>query len=243
MLDTTERFPLIRFAKDAVEDRIATEQSGRLQYMDVIYVYVRAPGDAKCEFKDVAQKTAYDHHTAREMVKKPRTVWNKETGEQETKEVEVEEDVPYYTPKTVTPWLDKIEQQLHHKKCSEAYRNYCRDAFERFKRDEEQPINGTPLAMWSGAPLHIVKRAIECGIRSIEDAAEMSTEAMGAIGMGASQLKNLARAYVEQDKQPEETARKMTEQDNKIQEQAEQLSALEAKIAELTQPKRTGKAK
>ena len=199
MLSTDERMPLIRFVNDAVVDGIATQESGRQQYMNVIHVYERSPGDIKCEFKDVAEKTAYDVTQADVMSTKEHKEWDEETGEFKTTKVKIPEKKNFYNPRTVTPWLDKKKEMLKNGKCTQAYYDYCVDSFDRFKKQQDQPINGTPLDMWSGAPLHVVKRAKEVGILSIEDAAKMSTDAMQAIGMGAANLKNLAEAFLAAD--------------------------------------------
>lgn len=236
MLDTTEKLPLLRFVKTAEKDGIATEQAGKLQYMDVIKVYIRAPGDLKTEVVDIAEQTGYDITEATVNVEKPHTVLREVDGEMQevTEKITVPEKKRFPNKKTITPWLDKQRERFHHKKITENYLRYCEDAFERFKRNEDQPINGTPLAMWAGAPESVKKMAIECGILSVEAAAEMTSEAMSAIGMGAVDLKKSAQAFVASKNDMDGTIEKLKKLEAEAEDKDARLDALEKKLLELS---------
>ena len=235
MLDTTEVLPILRFAKSAIEDKVASEQAGRLQYMDVVNVYVRAPGDVKTEFIDIAECVGYDITEAKVKVERPHTILREVEGE--LKDVEevalVEETKKYYQKKIITPWLDKQRERLHNKKITQRYFDYCKESFERFKNNEDQPIDGTPLAMWSGAPESVKKAAIESGILSVEAAAEMTTEAMSSIGMGAADLKNSAKAFLTANVDSHQAAAQIRILEEQNADKDERLSTLEKKLAEL----------
>lgn len=233
MLDTAEKLPLLRFVKTAEEDRVASEQAGRTQYKDVIKVYIRSPGDMKTEFVDVAETVKYEVSEVERKVEKDHTVLKDVDGELQevTEKITVPELQKIYSKKVVTPWMDKQKERLHHKKITQTYFDYCQDAFKRFKANEDQPINGTPLAMWAGAPESVKKAAIEAGILSVESAAEMTSEAMSAIGMGAADLKKNAIAFVQMSSDTEAELKELKAQSA---EKDERLSSLEAKLAELT---------
>lgn len=236
--------PILRFVETSEEDKIATEQAGITQYKNVTKVYTRTPGDMKFEHVDIAREVAYEVSEAEIKVEKEITVYKRDpkTGElKETTEVmQIPEIRKLYTKKVVFPRLEKLREKLKDGRISQNYFDHYVQAWERFLRNEEAPIVGTPLVDWRGAPEAVKRRAIEIGIRSVEDAADMDDATIQSIGMGARDLKNRAVAFLDQDVSKVKSAQKMNELQDQNQRMAEQLSALQQKLEELSS--RRGKA-
>lgn len=241
---STEERPLLRFESTACEDKVASEQTGRTEYMDLIKVYVRAPGDMKTEVVFEARKSAYDITEKEVEIEKEIThhVLNEESGETEERKekVLVKEPRKLYQKKTVFPWLDILKERLRNKQISEDYFRYCKDSFDRFVENREGPLDGTPLKEWAGVNEGVKKKAIEMGINTIELLAELSEEGITSLGMGARNAKTAAQAYLQRVSNIDVDATKAVrlEQDNaEMREQMEamqkQLTALEAKKEEV----------
>jgi len=229
-IQTENRPPLLRFVSLAVEDRFASEESGQVEYKDVIKVYVRAAGDTKCEVPFVAKETIYEPRTAVVDVQSKRMRnfrdGNGDMSQKEESFVERKEEV-LYDKKVIYPWIDQLKDKLKNGWVSQEYFDFCQKALERFMKNEDAPVVGIPLAEWRGAPESIKKKAIDIGINSVELAAEMTEEAMQAIGIGARDLKNKAGAFLEADKAPNKAAQKIVNLEAANAALMERLAALE----------------
>jgi len=229
-IQTENRPPLLRFVSLAVEDRFASEESGQVEYKDVIKVYVRAAGDTKCEVPFIAKETVYEPRTAVVDVQSTRMRnfrdGNGDMSQKEEAFVERKEEV-LYDKKVIYPWIAQLKDKLKNGWVSQEYFDFCEKALDRFMRNEDAPVVGIPLVEWRGAPESIKKKAIDIGINSVELAAEMTEEAMQAIGIGARDLKNKAIAFIEADKAPNKAAQKIVNLEAKNAALMERLEALE----------------
>ncbi len=223
--------PLLRFTRLAVEDRIASDQTGMVEYKDVIKVYVRAAGDTKCEVPFLAKDVHYYPTKIVRDVKSEvmRSVRDPKTGQtiQMPEEVVERREEDVFDRKEVYPWLEQLAEKRKNGFITPEYYDYCKAAFERYMKNEEDPIDGVPLKEWRGATESIKKRAIDIGVNTVQKAADMTEEAMQAIGIGARELKRKAQAWLEADNSPTRMAHQMVALQEENRGLLERLAALE----------------
>lgn len=233
----TDSPPALRFELTSQEDRILSEQTKRPEFMNVIKVYLRAPGDMKTEVPDIAEMTAYEAYEKEVDVERtiPKYRENSETHkiEETTEVISFREKRTFHQPKTVHPWLEKLKFKLNARQISERYYQACVDAFESFKNKQNLPKSGFPLINWKGIDPAMREKLLGMGINTVELVASMTEEAMTYIGMGSRSIKQKAEAFLLQNNAPEQAAIEMSAIKHQNEMMAEQLSAMQAKLVEL----------
>lgn len=68
--------------------------------------------------------------------------------------------------------------------------------YEAWKKNEEAPVNGTPIANWPPITKRLAEVMKTNGFRSVEDLAKATDSDLGRIGMGAMALRDKAREFV-----------------------------------------------
>ena len=68
--------------------------------------------------------------------------------------------------------------------------------FEAWKAGQEEPLDGTSVKEWPVLSPSQVQNFIAIGIRTIEDVAAMTEEAMARVGMGGRSLRDKARDWI-----------------------------------------------
>jgi len=242
--------PFLRFEEGTKEDRNESIRQGRMVYLPVTYVYMRARGDTKSEVPDIVEGWKIEEKLVeREVTRKVYRHEKQEDGSFKEVEKEIVETVqePYQYRIPSTPWIDKLNEKLHHGFITQRYYDHCIQAFDRWKNNREAPISGTPVKGWNQISLAMQNNMIELGIRSIEEVAEMTEEAMDAVGMGSREAKKRAIAYMktsDHNVASAELSALQAENDRLRRRDEERESAFEAKLAELesrineTPPKR-----
>jgi hypothetical protein len=226
--------PMLRFVRLAEEDRYQSDQTGSVQYKDIVKVYVRAAGDIKCEVPFIAKDKIYIPKKIVTDVKSEitRTVKDPNTGEM----VQMKEPVTERVEKEVMdesviyPWLDQLRDKLRNGWITQEYYDFCKGAFDRYMANEDEPLDGVPLKDWRGATEAIKRKAIEIGINTVQKAAEMTEEAMQAIGIGARDLKTKATIWLEADNSPAVAARKIENLQEENEALMERMAAMEAML-------------
>lgn len=251
-----EEIPLLRFEKTAMEDKIASEQTGRVEYMDVVKVYIRAPGDMRTEVPDIAMRTEYDVIEQDVDVEQPVTHHilgeDGETREETTKMM-VKQKRKLYTKRIAYPWLERLQEQLKAGTMAKPQYDKLKAAFDSFMANSEAPIDGTPLAAWTGVGPAIKAKLISMGINTIERLAELTEEGLSHVGMGSRDAKNSAISYLQKvgniDKGATDSVRLESElaardeQMREMQEQIKQLTALQQKQQDITEQAKRGRPK
>lgn len=242
-----DSIPILRFYNDTKIDIEETNKQGRNVYLPIVMVKARAPGDNKCEVPFVVEGWGYEERKVEGPVTKTIWVHDEETGQPvEKKIVETKEMVIKDKVKT-TPWLTKLQEDLHNGFITRGYFDACMKAYAKFKETGEQAIDGTPLTEWRSITTAQQKNLMEIGLNSVEKVAEMTEEAMIAFGMGARDLKKKAQAFLDASTNIEKTASQLAamQSDNESLKQsnndlAEKLAALQAQMnaQEEDKPKR-----
>lgn len=236
-IDEQEKLPALRFESTSMPDKIASEETGREEFMNVILVHIRAAGDMKCEVPDVAEKTSYTPYTKRVQVDREITKFKENPQTKVFEEVKetltFEEDRVFYNKYIENPWIDKLRERLRNKQLSQYYFDYCVKNFEAFKQKQDMPIDGFALVNWKGIDPMARDKLLQMGINSVEKLANMTEEAIQYYGMGARALKDKAKNFLIANDKPAQAAIQLTKLESENAEMKEALSAMQAKLAEL----------
>jgi hypothetical protein len=238
--------PALRFEYDTTKDNEESIKQGRFVHTPKLMVYMRARGDERSEVPYEVEGHRFESKMIEKEVKRPvfRTVQKDgEWVEEEVMHTEtIQEEFKFKVPRT--EWLDKLNEKKTHNLISQGYYNYCMDALKRFKAGQSEPIQGTPIIGWNQISMAMQKNAVDLGINTIELAAEMTDEAMDALGMGSRQVKKQAKAYITATNVDVSASQMLALQNEneRLKDQGDTLSAkfkdLEERIARDEAPKR-----
>lgn len=98
--------------------------------------------------------------------------------------------------KIADEWVKHIMKQAVNGQYPTQWAEHFNLAYREWKKGNELPTEGTPLAMVPFLTPAEVKNLSEANVRTLEDAAQMSEEAMNLVGMGARVLKDKCAAYL-----------------------------------------------
>lgn len=99
-----------------------------------------------------------------------------------------------------TEWLDQMRRDAKAGRLpQEFYERYTR-AYEAWKRGEELPVDGTPIKGWAVISPAQMKNLIAINIVTVESLANVNEEGLRRIGMGSSELRDKAKAWLSQAK-------------------------------------------
>lgn len=107
--------------------------------------------------------------------------------------------------------------------------------YEAWKKNEGEPVNGTPLAQWvcPGLGKHLVKHLQSLNVRTVEDIAQANDQICQKIGMGALKIREYAREYVKTKEGQAVIAAELVERDDKIASQAQEIGHLKSTLENL----------
>ena len=231
--------PMLRFARETLEDRMITEETGRFGFRDVIKVYVRAFGDQKTEVPDVVwtkiHVPVFENVAVRKRVpvlfREPnesgvmveRTIYEERDTMEERRAWQLEER---------WPWFAKLDEKLRNGQISQGYRDHCRKAFAQWKEHGDVPLEGSPVVEWNQISPAQQQTLVNLGFKTIESVAKMTEEALTAFGMGGRDVKKKAENWLKADDRAAASAQIVRLETNLNQEQ-DQRKSLEAKVKAL----------
>lgn len=97
-------------------------------------------------------------------------------------------------------WLAQMEKEVRNSRLPrEWYERYV-SAYERWKKGEELPLDGTPIKGWAVISPAQMANLIAINILTVEDLAAANDEGRRRIGMGAQDLCDKAKAWLSQAK-------------------------------------------
>lgn len=138
-------------------------------------------------------------------------------------------------------WLADLQVQAENGRIPSEWPDKFADAYARWKKGQEMPLDGTPIRGWNVLSPAIQETLILHGILTVEDLAAISDEAVRAIGTGAITFKQKAAAWVRESTSvgsvAAENASLKRDQESMsalIAAQAEQLSQMRAQLDVLT---------
>lgn len=111
-------------------------------------------------------------------------------------------------------------------------------AFEAFKEGRDIPLNGTPLAAWSGVSPEQAEILRQSSIRTVEEVSALTDSQIERIRLpNVRELRAQAKLFLENSDAAKAAARE-AEKDAQIEAMAERMAAMEALLEEATKPKK-----
>jgi len=134
-----------------------------------------------------------------------RAVTDKERTLSEGHHVSKDEDYALITPpyskdvveKKVSAWFATVEKNVRAGRVPANHLDLWKESYKRWQNGQEPPVDGTPIKDWSSISPAQCKNILNAGCRSVEDLAQANDEALRRLGMGANDLKNKARAWLQ----------------------------------------------
>lgn len=168
-----------------------------------------------------------------------------ETGSYKTKDIDFAIVTPIGStdriPRQADEYFKQLEQQVTEGRFKPEWLEMLRQSYAHWLRNEEMPLNGTPIKGWPVLSPAQQSNVISASILTVEDLAQANDEARKRIGMGANELVTKAISWLKAAKDlgkvtQEVTALKIENEGlkNQVKHQAEQLQALAAKLKALT---------
>lgn len=111
-------------------------------------------------------------------------------------------------------------------------------AYDNWKQGLEPPLNGTSVREWALLSPAQAQNFISARIPTIEDVAAMTEEAMATIGMGARNLREKAREWLQSKELAGNALLENEELKVKLAAMEARLAELEAEPAEADKPRR-----
>lgn len=135
--------------------------------------------------------------------------------------------------KEADAWLEGILEGVKQERIPPEWYDQYKAALERFRTNLETPENGIAVTNWPALSPAQVTMLLDLNLRTVEDVAVMSEEAVNRLGMGGRALKARAQAYLDASASTGTTA---AELDELRQENAEiklRNETLEARLEKL----------
>jgi hypothetical protein len=136
-------------------------------------------------------------------------------------------------PRIADEWFAGLEVQVREGRFRPDWLREFRTAYEAWKRDEEPPLNGTPLRNWPPISPAQYKALRNLRVLTVEDLAAANEETIARMGMGSRSLKQKAIDWLAQatDRSVEEvSALRVANQD-----MARTLESMQAQMAQMAQ--------
>jgi len=128
----------------------------------------------------------------------------------------------------VLSWFETQERNARDGRINPKWLELWKEGYQRWKQGQEMPLNGTPIRGWGIIAPSMQETLIRMHVMTIEDLAAINDEGIRRIGMGAMELKNKAKNWLQSMKDHGPLVSQVTalEQQNKIlQSQVETLGA------------------
>jgi len=105
-----------------------------------------------------------------------------------------------FMPKKAAKWFTEVEKSVERGRIPMQHLELYREIYARWKKGQEPPVNGTSIKDWNALSPSQCANMFRCGIKTIEDMAQLPAEGMKHIGAGALDLKNKANAWLQSGK-------------------------------------------
>ena len=93
-------------------------------------------------------------------------------------------------------WFAKVEKNVENGRTPLAHLDLYKRSFENWQKGLDAPLDGTSVKEWNILSPSQCENLIKCGMRTIEDVANPTSEAMQRYGMGAQELRTKANAWL-----------------------------------------------
>jgi hypothetical protein len=100
----------------------------------------------------------------------------------------------------VEDWLQKLEDHARANRVPMAWPQEYRGAYETWTKTQDQPTSGTSLKNWAAISPAQRENCLRANLHTVEDLAGANSEALQRIGMGSVGLKQMAEAWIKDQK-------------------------------------------
>ncbi len=131
-------------------------------------------------------------------------------------------------------WHAEMRRQVGFNRLPQEWYDSYIEQFEKWKKGEEIPLNGTAIKSWGVLSPAQQKMLVEINIRTVEDLALVNDEGCRRIGIGGGELRDKAKAWLSQlaDKGP------LTQENSSLKAEnaalIKDVATLRSKVEELT---------
>lgn len=101
-------------------------------------------------------------------------------------------------------WWEKLDVDYRAGRVLPQWIDHWKRGYESFKQGQEIPLDGTPIRGWNMIPPSQQENLIRMNILTVEALANLTSDALSNVGMGALELKRRAEGWLaqSQDKAP-----------------------------------------
>ena len=139
--------------------------------------------------------------------------------------VSKDEDYALITPpyskdcvvKKADKWFENVEKQVINGRIPIAHQELWKKTYTRWQDGQEPPVDGTSVKDWNAISPAQCQNLINVGCRTIEDLSQANDEAMRRLGMGAIDLKNKAKAWLQDDNPLAEEVTQLKNQNRQLE--------------------------
>lgn len=136
-------------------------------------------------------------------------------------------------PRQIDEWFTQLDQQVREERIPLDWAQQYKRAYEAWKTGQEIPLNGTPIKGWGLLSPAQQANVLGADIRTVEDLAQMSDEAMKRIGMGALELREKAQAWLRSADSQGKMAQEAAGNQAKIRQLEKQIESLTSQNADM----------
>lgn len=94
-------------------------------------------------------------------------------------------------------WIKRLKREESEGRIPSQFVEAYERAFEKYKKGEELPLDGTPIRGWPPLSPAQQQNCIAMNILTVEDLANLNSEGMARFGMGVVELKRKAANWLE----------------------------------------------
>ena len=135
--------------------------------------------------------------------------------------------------KVAEDWLKDLEEAVRQERFPHTWLVAYQNAYKSWVETREVPEFGIPVTSWPAASPAQVKMLLDLNIRTIEQVAEATEEALSRMGIGARALKAKAQAYLDASKDGGKVAGELDELRTKVEALLARDSEREAELKKL----------
>lgn len=133
----------------------------------------------------------------------------------------------------IPDWWEKKFDEVRNGRCPQAWLDKWQADYDRFKKGQELPTEGTPIRGWSQISPAQMEAIIRANILTVEDMATANDTALQMIGMGAVNVKYKAEAWLKQAKSKGPVTQELAAVKRERDSLQSQVATLEAQVTKL----------
>ena len=107
----------------------------------------------------------------------------------------------------VDTWFSNMKQDVDNGRLPREWADNYRKQYDFWKQGLEAPLDGTPIRGWQLASPAQQEALIRMNVRTVEDLAGMNDDGIRRFGMGGTEMRNKARAWLAQSDTGKSAAR------------------------------------